>query len=240
MTQFIDPDLAIKMPVEEFAGHLIQMLKSGPKRFHPHNICCEVDRVYAQHPQKDEFKEAVMEAFGWMYSEGLIIIAPTDGINGWMQLSRRGKLVNSVSDITKFAQREILPKNFLHPVIAQEAAPIFRTGKYDSAVYEAFKQVEIAVKDASGLPLIGADLMKQAFTSKGTTGPLTDPSADGSEKEGIMFVFAGAIQLFRNATGHNNVLMEPRQAAALIIHASTLMYLVDERKEALKAPMAVP
>lgn len=230
----LEPEVAITLPIEELAGHLLQSLK-GSRSFHPHNVCCSIDTHYAQDRHKEEFKEAIMEAFGWLYSEGLIILDPGQSNAGWMRVSRRGRKLNSVTDITTLAQREILPKAFLHPVIAQHSSAIFHAGKYDSAVYEAFKQVEIAVKAATKLRTVGAALMKQAFACKTPVGPLTDVAADGSEQEGMMFVFAGAIQLFRNSTGHNNVTMDPYQAAALIIHASTLMYILDERTAALSA-----
>jgi uncharacterized protein (TIGR02391 family) len=224
----IDPAIAVKMPTEELAGHVIDALKKGSKAFHPHNVGLAVASQYANHPQKDEFIEAIMEAFGWMYSEGLSITDPDNGYNGWMRLSRRASQLKAPSDVTMLAQREILPKNFLHPVIAQEAGLIFHTGKYDAAVYEAFKQLEIAVKEATGINNIGSALMMDAF--KNGTGPLVDKNADPNEEEGLKFVFAGAMKIFRNSTGHRNVRMDAYQAASLIIHASYLYSLVEERK----------
>ena len=45
---------------------------------------------------------------------------------------------------------DFLPKLELHPAITQKVLPIFENGIYDSAVFEAFKQVEIAVRKAGG------------------------------------------------------------------------------------------
>lgn len=225
-----DPEQAIKMPVEELAGHLVQLHKGG-RNFNPHNVMCGVDTNYSGHPKKAEFKEALMEAYGWAYSEGLFILDPEQALNGWMRVSRRGRQLNSPADVSTLAQREILPKAFLHPVIAQCVAPIFHSGRYDSAVYEALKQVEIAVRDATGIDNIGASLMMDAF--KKGTGPLSDATADVAEQEGMMFVFAGAMKVFRNSTGHRNVEMDAYQAASLIIHASYLMSIVDERRASI-------
>jgi Protein of unknown function (Hypoth_ymh) len=67
--------------------------------------------------------------------------------------------------------------------------------------------------------------MKSAFNSKdGCLNHLTEPS----KREGLMFVFAGAIQLFRNAVGHKNQGLTPQEAAHLLIHASYLLYLADQ------------
>lgn len=130
------------------------------------------------------------------------------------------------TDVLKLADRHILPKRFLHPTIVEHASPIFEMGKYDAAVFQAFKQVEIAVRELSGLDLDGASLMKTAFSKeKGVLNKKVEPS----EREGLMFVFAGAIQLFRNSTGHKNVNFEPHEAAHLLIHASYLLSLLETR-----------
>ena len=221
-----DPEQAINMTIEELAGYLVLFHKSSGQ-FSPHNMMCSIDSNHSAHPKKAEFKEALMEAFGWGYSEGLFILDPENSLNGWMRVSRRGRQLNKPADITTLSQRQILPKAFLHPIIAQCAGPIFHSGRYDSAVYEAFKQVEIAVKNGTGINNIGANLMMEAF--KKGSGALTDATADIAEQEGMMFVFAGSMKVFRNSTGHRNVQMDAYQAASLIVHASYLMTIVDER-----------
>lgn len=226
-----NPEQAINMTVEELAGYLV-MLHKNERRFSPHNVMCNIDSNQRAHPKRMEFKEALMEAYGWGYSEGLFILDPEESMGGWMRVSRRGRQLNSPADITTLAQRQILPKAFLHPVIAQCSGPIFHSGRYDSAVYEAFKQVEIAVRNGSGIDSIGATLMMEAF--KKGCGALTDATADVAEQEGMMFVFAGAMKVFRNSTGHRNVEMDAYQAAALIVHASYLMSIVDERVASVK------
>lgn len=65
--------------------------------------------------------------------------------------------------------------------------------------------------------------MKKAFSKSGPLNKLSEPS----EQEGLMFVFAGAMQLFRNAVGHKNQNLDPQDAAHLLIHASYLMTLLE-------------
>lgn len=166
-----------------------------------------------------------------MYSEGLCIYDPGDGYNGWMRLSRRAQLLQNPKDVLTLGHREILPKRFLHPTIAQAVSSSFFAGKFDTAVFDAFKEVEIAVRDASGLSGVGAALMMEAFKAGG---PLFDKDADANEEEGLRFVFAGAFKVFRNSTGHRNVQMDAESAAALIIHASYLLGIVVDRKQRLK------
>jgi len=224
---------ALSMPTEELAGYLVLHHKNM-NAFHVHNVMCEIDSsTMNQGPQNRQtiaqYKEALAEAYGWAFTEGLFIIYPNDVNGGWWKVSRRGRQLQDPVDVLELSDRDILPKAFLHPMIAEHAAPIFKLGKYDAAVLQAFKQVEIAVKQASNVGEVGAKLMRTAFNpNSGVLNTLQEPS----EKEGLMFVFTGAIQLFRNSTGHNNIVLAPQEAAHLLIHASYLLTLVEKHSRA--------
>lgn len=230
-----DPDQALAMPIEELAGYLV-MHHKDQNSFSVHNVMCGIDSpsssssISSPFPvdrqKREQYKEVLVEAYGWGFSEGLFILDPNrlDGSN-WWKVSRRGRKLNQPLDVLKMAARDILPKAFLHPLIAEHSAPIFHMGKYDAAVFQAFKQVEIAVRDASGLSLDGASLMKTVFSKNDG---VLNTAVEASEREGLMFIFAGAIQLFRNSTGHQNLDIDPQEAAHLLIHASYLLSLVEK------------
>jgi uncharacterized protein (TIGR02391 family) len=61
----------------------------------------------------------------------------------------------------------------LHPTIREDVWALYHRGKYDTAVLEAMKAVEVSVRAAAGLTAkdIGAPLMRKAFDPK--NGPLT-------------------------------------------------------------------
>ena len=42
-----------------------------------------------------------------------------------------------------------LPKETLHPAIREDVWSLYHRGKYDTAVFEAMKAVEVSVRDAS-------------------------------------------------------------------------------------------
>lgn len=218
-----EPSQALVLPTEELAGYLVLHHKTM-SQFNVHNVMCNLDSNSGSLPsdrqQRELYKDALMEAYSWAFTEGLFILDPNQMQNNWWKVSRKGRKLNTPLDALELASREILPKAFLHPLISEHAAPIFQMGKYDAAVFQAFKQVEIAVRDKSKLSSDGTTLMKTAFNKdNGKLNTETNPS----EKEGLMFVFAGAIQLFRNPPGHKNVVFEPKQAAHLLIHASYLL-----------------
>jgi Protein of unknown function (Hypoth_ymh) len=58
-----------------------------------------------------------------------------------------------------------LHKDALHPTIREDVWALYHRGKYDTAVFEAMKAVEVAVREAAGLAAkdIGYSLMRTAF-----------------------------------------------------------------------------
>ena len=75
-------------------------------------------------------------------------------------------------------------------------------GDYDTAVFQSFKEVEIAVREAGSFEdtIIGTDLMRKAFDVE--QGPLTNSQDPKAERQAVGHLFAGAIGFYRNTSGH--------------------------------------
>ena len=104
-------------------------------------------------------------------------------------------------------------------------------GEFDGAVFQAMKAVEVAVREASGLPntLVGVPLMRRAFDPE--NGPLTDQAAEKGEREACSALFSGAIGMFKNPQSHRDVNLDnPSEAAEIIMMANNLLRLVDARR----------
>lgn len=134
-----------------------------------------------------------------------------------------------------YKNANLLPRAKLHAAIADKVYPAFLRGEYDTSVFQAFREVEIAVRFAGGFQpeVVGVKLMRDAFRpTQGTVaaGPLTDQSLPVAEQEGMMSLFAGAIGLYKNPQSHRNIPTRPVDAAEVIIFASHLLRLVDRSK----------
>lgn len=173
------------------------------------------------------------EAWAWLVREGLIVHRPSTGgvIGGtsdWFIPSRRGRTITSRDQLQAFTRGRLLPRAQLHAGVVTAATALFEKGQYDTAVFAALKEVEIAVRNKAKLPdsLVGVNLMRAAFKEGG---PLADASEEKGEADSLMSLFAGAIGRYRNSTGHRRVNIEAERAVEVLVLASHLLRIVDER-----------
>jgi uncharacterized protein (TIGR02391 family) len=205
------------------------MFNSAPNyKYSRHNF--GLPGTVAGYPQTyhDRLLRALMEAWMWLEREGMI--APIPAEEGWYFITRRGKQITKATDLNAYHRADVLPKRLLHPVIAQKVWATFLRGDYDTAVFQSFKEVEVAVRNASGLAPedIGTALMRKAFDP--AKGSLTDASLPQSEKEALAHLFAGAIGSYKNPHSHRTVsITDSTEAVEMIMLASHLLKIVDSR-----------
>ncbi len=180
---------------------------------------------YPQH-KRAPVGRAIAEAWQWLQNEGLLM-ADLDQPNGWFCLTRKGAALRTTSDLDAYRQGTLLPVALLHPKLAEKVRPMFMRGDYDVAVFQAFKDIEVAVRNAAGLSNsdIGRKLMQNAFQPE--KGPLTDTQADKGEQVGLMDLFSGAIGHCKNPASHRSPGFDRVSAAQLITFASYLLTQTD-------------
>ena len=134
-------------------------------------------------------------------------------------------------DVADVLTDDLLPKRLLHRVVSQKVLPIFMQGSYGPAVFEAFKQVEVAVREVGGYNKedIGVKLMGKAFNED--TGNLTDQNQHPDEQNARLLLFRGAIGSYKNPGSHRDVEITAEEAAGLIVFASYLLRIVDSRSQ---------
>jgi uncharacterized protein (TIGR02391 family) len=94
----------------------------------------------------------------------------------------------------------------IHTDISAVSLKLFDDGHYAQATFEAFKLIDISVKDISGIEDTGFSLMMNAFNETGPKIKLTDlvTMSDKDEQRGFRYIFAGAMAGIRNPRGHDN------------------------------------
>ncbi len=182
-------------------------------------------------PQHDEaVAKAIIEAWVWLEREGLIAPAPGQ-FGNWIFITRRGQKFREIADVRKFKAASLLPHETLDSQLASKVRPAFLRGDYDSAIFEAFKEVEIRVRTLSKASKteLGVNLMRKAFHP--VKGSLTDKSQPQSEQQSVSDLFAGAIGCFKNPSSHRDVdFNDPAEVLELIMLADHLIRIAERRK----------
>jgi len=232
----------LALEVEELAGVLLMHLNGFEDRVKHqggigyNNFFNAPDRRDYESRQS-EVNLALMEAWAWLQSAGLLV-EKAGLTGGFFFVSRRGKQITSRDDFAAYRKAGLLPKGQLHPLIVSKVYSAFMRGEYDTAVFQAFREVEVAVRAAGGFGPddYGKDLMRAAFKpaekngQSRPSGPLTDTQLPTAEQEAMANLFVGAIGLYKNPQSHRHVPTHPEDAAEVIVFASQLLRIIDRLK----------
>ena len=247
-----DAEQLLRLQPEELAGPLLVSLENS-EQIDPVGLISynkmrpEIDsNPQIKYPNgcHEDVLLVIMEAWQCLLSEGFVAQKPNNLPGGYMNptsttkyfVTRRGKGIETLDDFQAYRKADLLRRHQLHPIIAEKVWSIFAQGSYGTAVLEAFKQVEVAVRNAGGYAETdyGVPLMWKAFDEN--NGNLTDPSQSSAVRKAKAHLFAGAIGLYKNPSSHREVEFAPEEAAEIIIIASHLLRVVDTCEERTSNP----
>ena len=239
-----DAEHLLSLSAEQLAGPLLVSLEGGDwiqleETISYDDMVQEIKRKERRIPagQSTEIIFALMEAWQHLVSEGFLAPRPEIPSSSYplkpntFFVTRRGKKIETLEDYEDHRKADLLRKHQLHPIIADKVWSIFAQGSYGTAVLEAFRQVEIAVRKTGGYEKkdYGVPLMGKAFNEE--NGNLTDQDQHKDEKIARRSLFTGAIGAYKNPSSHREVEFTPEEAAEIIIFASHLLRIVDSCAE---------
>ncbi|HEX2826063.1 MAG TPA: TIGR02391 family protein [Burkholderiales bacterium] len=238
---FPDPELLLKLSPDDLAPVVLQLARDRPQPsglVHPAAIFEQVHGPIGQHEkgypqqQKDAVERALNEAWQVLVENRLVIREPgVNGNNGYHRISERAAAITSATDFEHYRDALKFPKSLLHHALHETAWMSLARGEWDEAVTRAMKAVEEAVRHAGGFGAgdYGVVLMRAAFNPE-KPGPLTDPSAELAERKGMADLFAGTFGAYRNSVAHRTVGIGAAKARELVMLASHLLRIVDDRR----------
>jgi uncharacterized protein (TIGR02391 family) len=220
-------ETALDMEAEELAPFVLKHLKRVGK-INRYNYTLrghgELREYAGEH--LEEFQKRLMEAFVWLEREMFVAPSPDEG-GEWRFITRKGEKALQEEDFMTYVKDSLLPSKNLHPILARKVKPLFLRGDYDTAIFQAFKIIEVEVRKKGGYTNsdYGVDLMRKAFHPQ--TGSLTNTKSEQSEKQAMSDLFAGAIGLFKNPVSHRFIeSVSPEDAADLIRFTNFLLTML--------------
>ena len=219
------------MEPEELAPFILRYLKGQPVDSINRNnfTSANVQEVYQacgeDNRKLEAFTRCLMEAWMWLEREGLVLPKPGQ-LDDWSFITRKGQRLLEEENFEAYKKANLFPSD-MDAVIIKDVRPLFVRGDYDTAVFRAFKEIEVRVRKKGNFPNedFGVDLMRKAF---GTNGPLANKEATKGERDAVRELFSGTLGTFKNPSSHREVrFTDPKEVIDVICVANQLLRMVD-------------
>jgi hypothetical protein len=180
-------------------------------------------------PERDALTAKLRRAWAWLAQEGYVVDDHRQRDGHWKVITPEGWEIARSTDVAATLHRVQAAAQLnieLHPRLRAAGVDVtFRAGDTDSAIRDAFADLEDAVRALCGYTAsdYGVTMMSKAFAK---TGPLAG-GMDPQHQVGVQRMFEGAFAVLRNPAGHGPTGLGVSEAVETVLHADLLMRQLD-------------
>ena len=143
-------------------------------------------------------------------------------------LKKEGKSVGLISEPTRYSIVVSEMGNLeIHPTIYAKCWDLYTNRRYDDAIVNATKALEVAIRTKARLSddIVGAALVNRAFKPDK---PILRYNNIEAEQEGMMSLLRGIIQVFKNPQSHRFVGVQSKsECLGVLLTCSNLLYVIE-------------
>ncbi len=218
----LEADEVVALPLDELAMRVLVDFRDNDGWNWRNWVMMAKQNGYRDRP---DAVRALVEAWSWLLNLGLVVRDVGQSSGDAVTISRSGLefLENGAPWLRAVHRLDIA----LVPALEYKARPQFLRGDFETAAFTAMKEVEVRVRELSGLAndLVGIKLVQEAFKQGG---PLHRPETQAGEAVALMDLFKGAIGMFKNPASHRRVdVSDPTEAAEIVLLADLLLRLLE-------------
>jgi hypothetical protein len=207
---------------EDLAGILLcELAVSNPGQISEYGLIANVQEIY----KSDAVPQAFIEALQWLANTGLV--GNSVRTRDHLSLTRLGRRIAKENSFQTFQRERVLPYDLLHPKIASKVWTIYLRGDFDIAVAQAFKEVEVTMRDRGSFSTsdYSVGLIRKFLKDFGFG---TSPGPKLATETAEEHLFIGALKLYRHRAVHAaNAISDSQTGAEVLILASHLLTLVE-------------
>lgn len=184
--------------------------------------------VYLPKPpnaQRENLLTKLRAAWAWLEKEGYVVDDRGQWGTNWKTITDAGWRIARSSDpretLARVQAATQLNLELHYRLRAAGVDATFRAGDTDSAIRDAFVELEHAVRTLAGYSTsdYGVALMTKAFGKNGPLRSFVDPQ----EQNAMQRIFEGAYGLLRNPAGHGPTGLGVTEAVETVLQADLLM-----------------
>lgn len=179
--------------------------------------------------ERDELKAKLRQAWSWLERQGYVVADHGQHGGNWKVITATGWEIARAADVAATLHRVQAAAQLdieLHSRLrAAGVDTTFRAGDTDSAIRDAFADLEDAIRTLAGYSrsAYGVTMMSKAFAKNGPLGSAVDPQ----QQVGTQRMFEGAFAVLRNPAGHGPTGLAVAEAVETVLHADLLMRQLD-------------